>query len=87
MRQGCVMSPWLFNVFMDGCMREMKARIGNIGARLRSNGAEWPVVGCLFADLRGLEGNVRTGQGGGPSAVATPSGDTPGGNEASRAID
>ena len=21
-RQGCVMSPWLFNVFMDNCIRE-----------------------------------------------------------------
>ncbi len=28
MRQGCVMLPWLFNIFMDGCMREMKAKEG-----------------------------------------------------------
>ena len=24
-RQECVMLPWLFNIFMDECMREMKA--------------------------------------------------------------
>ncbi len=22
-RQGCVMTPWLFNIYMDGCIREM----------------------------------------------------------------
>ena len=49
-RQGCVTSPWLFNIFMDGCMREMKAKVGNIGARLKMNGNGWAVVACLFAD-------------------------------------
>ena len=31
-------------------MREMKAKVGNIGARLKLNGEGWAVVACLFAD-------------------------------------
>ena len=27
LRQGCVMSPWLFNVFMDGVVRKVNARV------------------------------------------------------------
>ncbi len=27
-REGCVMSPWLFDIFMAGCMREMQAEVG-----------------------------------------------------------
>ncbi len=49
-RQECVMSTWLFNIFMDGCMREIKCRVGNAGAKLRLNGEFWSVVTCLFAD-------------------------------------
>ena len=41
LRQRCVMSPWLFNIFMNGCMRN-KTRVVNVGARLKMN--------MLFAD-------------------------------------
>ncbi len=27
LRQGCVMSPWLFNMYMDGVVREVNARV------------------------------------------------------------
>ncbi len=33
-RQGCVMSPWLFSIYMDGCIREVKVRVRDLGARL-----------------------------------------------------
>ena len=30
LKQGCVMSPWFFNVYMDGVVREVNARnLGN----------------------------------------------------------
>src|ERR1700755_2886271 len=48
LRQGCVMSPWLFNVLMDGVVRGME-REGN-GIRLRSREGEWEVNVLLFAD-------------------------------------
>ena len=34
---------------MDGWMREMKAKVGNVGTRLKMNGIWWAVVACLFA--------------------------------------
>ena len=27
LRQGCVISPWLFNVYMDGVVREVIVRV------------------------------------------------------------
>ena len=27
LRQKCIMSPWLFNVYMDGVMKEVKMRM------------------------------------------------------------
>ena len=50
LKQLCVMSLWLLNIFMDGCMMEMKAKVENVGARLKMNGNGWAVVTCLFAD-------------------------------------
>ncbi len=31
LRQGCVISPWLFNIYMDGVMREVKGKVGEVG--------------------------------------------------------
>ncbi len=49
-REGCVMSPWLFNIYMDGCIREMKVGVWDLGARLNVRGVEQPVVVGLYAD-------------------------------------
>ncbi len=49
-RQGCVMSPWLFNIYMGGCIREMKVRVWDLGARLNVRGVEQPLLTGLYAD-------------------------------------
>ena len=51
LRQGCVMSPWLFNMYIDGVMREMNARVGEVGVEMvGGNGEEWKLNQLLFAD-------------------------------------
>ncbi len=47
-RQGCMMSPWWFHIFMAGCMREMKCKMVNTGAKLRLNGEICCVISCPF---------------------------------------
>jgi len=49
-RQGCVMLPWLFNLFMDGVVREVKARAGDVGIELCMDEAKWKLNTLLFAD-------------------------------------
>ena len=46
-RQGCIMSPWLFTVYMDTVMEEVK--IG-MGERFRKERREWRLPGLLYAD-------------------------------------
>ncbi len=53
-RQGCEVSPWLFNIYMDGCIREMKVGVRDLCARLNMRGVEQPVVAGLYADDRML---------------------------------
>ena len=44
------MSPWLFNVCMDGVMEEVKMGIGRKGVRFLEEGKEWRLPGLLYAD-------------------------------------
>ena len=51
LRQGCVMSPWLFNLCIDGVVREVNARVLGRGLkRVDGNDNEWEQNQFLFAD-------------------------------------
>ena len=55
LRQGCVMSPWLFNVYMDDVVREVKVRVLGKGLELLSaNGGRFEINQLLFADVTAL---------------------------------
>ena len=44
------MSPWLFNVYMDGVMKEVKMAMGGRGVRFQEEGREWGLPGLLYGD-------------------------------------
>ena len=51
LRQGCVMYPWLFNVYMDGVVREVNVTVLGKGLeRLNANGGRFQINQLLFAD-------------------------------------
>ncbi len=48
LRQGCIMSLWLFNIYMDACIRDMKVGVWDLGARLNVRSMEQPsAVVCM----------------------------------------
>ena len=44
------MPPWLFNVYIDAVMKEMKMGMGMRGVKLLEEGKEWRLPGLLYAD-------------------------------------
>ena len=55
------MSPWLFIVYTDATMKELKMGMGRRGVRFQEEGREWRLPGVLYAgeleeDLRSIEG-------------------------------
>ena len=51
LRQGCVMLPWLFNLYIDRVVREVNARVLGRGLKMvDGNDNEWELNQLLFAD-------------------------------------
>src|SRR5678816_3730592 len=44
------MSPWLFNLYMDGVMKELEMGVAGNDVRMMENGDEWEVPYLLYAD-------------------------------------
>ena len=52
LRQGCVTLLWLFNLFMDAVMKEVREKAGDVGVTLRNErrNTEWKVDWLMCAD-------------------------------------
>ena len=49
-KQGCIMSPWLFNAFMDTVVKEVKMVMGRRGVRFLEEEGEWKLPDLWYAD-------------------------------------
>lgn len=45
-----MMTPCLFNLYMDGAVKEMKAMVGDLCVKFCVNGDSWVLNTILFAD-------------------------------------
>ena len=56
---GCVMSPWLFNLFVDAAMKEVRDKAGDVGVTLRDEGrnVEGKVDWSMFTENTVLLGD------------------------------
>ena len=54
------MSPWLFNLFLDAVMKEVREKAGDVGVTLwdERRNVEWKVDWLMFADDTVLLGDV-----------------------------
>ena len=58
LRQGCVMSPWLFNMYMDGVVRQVYNKINGIGVGINMGGVRLVLSQLLFADDTTCDGRL-----------------------------
>src|SRR5215469_9078715 len=60
LRQGCVMSPWLFNVYMDSIVREVKRECveEELNLHIKRGEVQWRVNMLLYADDTVLMGET-----------------------------
>ena len=50
MIQECFMFSWLFNIYMDAVMQEVKMEMGRRELRFLEEGREWILPGLLYED-------------------------------------